>query len=81
MRVLGRADLERLLPPADVVDAMAAVLALLPERPLYARVDGVLRAGRFVLMELEVNEPGLGLDLVPGAAERFADALLARLRT
>jgi hypothetical protein len=30
-------------------------------------------------MELEVNEPGLGLHLIPGAAERFADALLARL--
>jgi len=31
------------------------------------------------LMEVEVNEPGLGMDLVPGSAERFADALLARL--
>jgi hypothetical protein len=30
-------------------------------------------------MEVEVNEPGLGMDLVPGAADRFADALLARL--
>ncbi len=30
-------------------------------------------------MELEVNEPGLGMHLVPGAADRFADALLARL--
>jgi hypothetical protein len=27
----------------------------------------------------EVNEPGLGLNLAPGAAERFANALLARL--
>jgi len=35
--------------------------------------------GRFVLIEVEVNEPGLGLDLAPGAADRFADALLARL--
>ena len=63
----------------DVVDAMAAVLALLPKRPLYARVDGVVHAGCFMLMEVEVNEPGLGLDLVAGAAERFADALIARL--
>jgi hypothetical protein len=50
-----------------------------PLAPLYARVDGVLREGRFLLMEVEVNEPGLGLDLAPGSAERFADALLARL--
>ena len=65
--------------PGDTVEAMAAVLALLPDVPLYARVDGVVRDGAFVLMELEVNEPGLGLDLAPGSADRFADALLRRL--
>jgi glutathione synthase/RimK-type ligase-like ATP-grasp enzyme len=65
--------------PPDVVAQMERVLALVPERPLYARVDGVVQDGRFVVMEVEVNEPGLGLDLAPGAAERFADALLARL--
>ena len=64
--------------PPDVVAQMAAVVALLPEPPLYARVDGVVQEGRFVLMEVEVNEPGLGLDHAPGSAERFADALLAR---
>ena len=58
---------------------MAAVLALLPVPALYARVDGLVCDGRFILMELEVNEPDLGMDLAPGAAERFADALLARL--
>jgi hypothetical protein len=65
---------------APVVEEMTAVLELLPERPLYARIDGLLRGGReFVLMEVEVNEPGLGLDLAPGSADRFADALLRRL--
>jgi hypothetical protein len=73
----GRMEAVTLAP--DVVDAMATVLALLPERPLYARVDGVVHAGRFMLIEVEVNEPGLGLDLVAGAAERLADALIARL--
>lgn len=61
------------------VEAMRAVLALLPRPPLYARVDGVLRDDGFVLMELEVNEPALGLHLAPGSADRFADALLRRL--
>jgi hypothetical protein len=28
---------------------------------------------------VELREPGLGLNLAPGAAERFANALLARL--
>jgi hypothetical protein len=31
-------------------------------------------------MEVEVNEPGLGLHLAPGAADRFAEALVARVR-
>jgi glutathione synthase/RimK-type ligase-like ATP-grasp enzyme len=73
----GRMEAVTLTP--DIIDAMTAVLALLPKRPLYARVDGVVHAGRFMLMEVEVNEPGLGLDLVAGAAERFADAIIARL--
>ena len=63
----------------DTIRQMTAVLGLLPRRPLYARIDGVLRAGRFLLMEVEVHEPGLGLDLARGSAERFADALVARL--
>jgi hypothetical protein len=58
---------------------MTDVLAQLPTRPLYARVDGLVHDAGFTLMEVEVNEPGLGLDLVGGAADRFADALLARL--
>jgi glutathione synthase/RimK-type ligase-like ATP-grasp enzyme len=64
---------------AGTVEAMRGVLSLLPQPPLYARVDGVIRGGAFVLMELEVNEPGLGLDLAPGSPDRFAEALLGRL--
>jgi len=65
--------------PAAIVQDMASVLGLLPGPALYARVDGVAVDGRFVLMEVEVNEPGLGLDLVAGAADRFAEAILARV--
>ena len=73
----GRMEATRL--PAATVDAMASVLALLPGRPLYARVDGVVTDDGFVVMEVEVNEPALGLDLAPGPADRFAAAILARL--
>jgi glutathione synthase/RimK-type ligase-like ATP-grasp enzyme len=66
------------LSPA-VVTAMREVLGLLPASPLYARIDGVVRDGRFVLMEVEVNEPALGLHLAPGSADRFAEALLRRI--
>ena len=42
----------------------------------YARIDMVGRNDDLVLMEVEVNEPALGLDLAPGAAAAFADAIL-----
>src|SRR5262249_41941255 len=73
----GRMEATRLAP--DIVDQMQTVLRLLSERPLYARVDGVQQRRDFVLMEVELNEPGLGLDLAPDSADRFADALLRRL--
>jgi len=62
------------------IATMTRVLRMLPSEPLYARIDGVQRSGRLVLMEVEVNEPGLGLHLVPGAGDRFAEALAACLR-
>jgi len=65
--------------PSDLVSQMAAVLSLLPAPALYARIDGLARDGCFVLMEAEVNEPGLGMHLAPGSADRFAEALLSRL--
>jgi hypothetical protein len=43
---------------------------------LYARVDGVVRDGRFLLMELEINEPFLFLELSSEAPSRFAQAIL-----
>jgi glutathione synthase/RimK-type ligase-like ATP-grasp enzyme len=63
----------------ETIEAMSRVLRMLPSEPLYARIDGVRRDGRFVLMEVEVNEPGLGLHLAPGAGDRFAEALLRRM--
>ena len=37
---------------------------------------GVERDGRFLLMELEINEPVLYIGSSDGAAERFADAIV-----
>jgi len=70
---------------ADAPDALVAqaaqILALADERTLYARVDGVVRAGTLQLLELELVEPSLFFDAVPTAAERFADAVVAWLDT
>jgi hypothetical protein len=50
-----------------------------PVLPVYARVDGVIHEGRFLLMELEAFEPLLYLREEPRAAGRFARAILGRL--
>lgn len=61
----------------------AACLAALPApgvRPLYARVDLLAGGAGPVVLEVELVEPSLFLDHVPGAADRLASAIEARLR-
>ena len=48
------------------------------EPPLYARVDLLPTAEGPVVLELELAEPSLFLDHVPGSVERMAAAVLAR---
>jgi glutathione synthase/RimK-type ligase-like ATP-grasp enzyme len=65
--------------PPGVAGAARAALAALPEAPLYARIDAVETAAGALIMEVEVNEPGLFFTHAPPAAAlRFAEALLAR---
>ena len=66
-------------PPAALVAQARAVLDAAPSAGLYARVDGVVRDGRLILMELEQIEPYLYFAEAPGSLDRFADALRARL--
>lgn len=47
---------------------------------LYCRIDAVARDGRLVLMELELIEPEMFLGLAEGAAERFAKAIVRRVK-
>jgi glutathione synthase/RimK-type ligase-like ATP-grasp enzyme len=61
-----------------MIGAGERVLNALPDRPLYARVDGVVRGDEFLLMELELIEPNLFMDLQAGSAEAFASALKAK---
>lgn len=64
---------------AAVLGAAAARTGIAPEDVLYARVDGVARDGRLMLMELECIEPFLFLGAEARAAERMADALTAAM--
>ena len=70
-------------PTPGLLRAAQEVLALAPRAGgrelLYARVDGVVRGGRFELLELELIEPFLFFGTQPAASERFAAALGARL--
>lgn len=65
---------------SSVIEQAARVLAALDERPLYARVDGVVQSGEFALMELELIEPNLFFELRPDSLADFAGALGRRLR-
>jgi glutathione synthase/RimK-type ligase-like ATP-grasp enzyme len=55
------------------------VLQALPEQSLYARIDGVMREGRLLLMEAELIEPDLFLEFQPGSAAAFARAIANEL--
>ncbi|MBC3881072.1 hypothetical protein H8K35_00840 [Undibacterium sp. LX40W] len=63
----------------DMQQQAQTILQSLSKMPLYARVDGVMRAGKFMLMELELVEPELFLEVDPLAAQRFASAIHSRL--
>ena len=61
-------------PPAQTVADVKCLLSSLPERPLYARVDGIECKSGFVLMEVELIEPVLFLGL-GNAANRLAEMI------
>lgn len=65
----------------DELSLSQRLLALLPARPLYARVDLIHdEAGTLRLMELELVEPGLWLELAPHAVDLFADAIARKVK-
>ena len=66
-------------PSAAVIEEAHRVLEAAGQASLYARVDGCVVDGRFVLMELELIEPDLFLRAHPAAPGRLADTLLRRL--
>ncbi len=70
---------ERVEVGPNVIDTAQSYLGLLPQTPLYARVDGLVRPSGFMLMELELIDPYLYLEFAPGSADVMARALLRRL--
>ncbi len=66
-------------PEKEVIETAEKILSLIPGPLLYARVDGLLKNGRFVLMELELLEPDLYFDAQPDASDRYVDGVGALL--
>ena len=70
-------------PGAELIASAASVLeaaaAIGHPDVAYARIDGVISQGRFLLMELEMIEPFLHLGNRADASERFAANLVKRL--
>ncbi len=62
-------------PEPDIKSQARAILDKVSGDWVYARVDGLLVGGRFLLMELELIEPQLFLDKGDKAAELLAEAL------
>jgi len=67
---------ERAEPEPWLIAAAEAALDPAPGRSAYARVDGCVADGRFLLMELELIEPELFLACTPAAAAMLAAAVL-----
>jgi len=63
----------------DLIEQARACVLAAPSPTVYARVDGVVSDGRFLLMELEVFEPLMFLAAHPEAPMRFARAIASRL--
>jgi glutathione synthase/RimK-type ligase-like ATP-grasp enzyme len=61
-----------------VLHAAARTTGTRLEEILYARVDGILRGGKLLLMELEVIEPTLFFSHAPGAAARMAELIVSK---
>jgi len=73
-------QIRRVTPAPTLLHQAQQVIAGLPIHPLYARVDGILSAqGDFLVLELELNEPGLYFTFAPEQAVHFAEVIQAKL--
>ena len=59
--------------------AGADIVATIPGRLLFVRIDGVVTPRGFMLMEAECIEPQLFFEQAPGARTSFARALFGKL--
>ena len=61
-------------PTQALIQQAEKVINALPQLPMYARVDGIVKEGVLELMEIELIEPDLYFSIVPEAKLRFVKA-------
>lgn len=67
---------ELVQPDDRLLTAARGILVHTPGPAIYARIDGCVVDGHFLLMELELIEPELFLGMAEGRAARFAEAIM-----
>ncbi|WP_343690771.1 hypothetical protein [Chitinophaga sp.] len=72
-------SIEPLYPTAGQIAHAATYVERYAKNCLYARVDGLMVNGHFVLMELELIEPYLYLSYGENAVENYYQAILAQI--
>jgi glutathione synthase/RimK-type ligase-like ATP-grasp enzyme len=63
------------IPDGEVIETATKIIATFGQDLLYARVDGIMSGGRFLLMEVELIEPDLFFGYHPEAKKRYLAAL------
>ena len=71
--------IEPLVPTTSAIARAASYVERFAKDSLYARVDGLMVNGKFMLMELELIEPFLYLSYEENAVENYYRALVERL--
>lgn len=66
---------EQIQPDEELMQAAQKVLKLVPKGTFYARIDFVVYQEEYLLMELELIEPGMYFRFCEGAANNFASAI------
>lgn len=71
---------ERFDPGKYLLSTAEKIISQVPQKLLYARVDGVMINNEFHLMELELIEPDLYFEFDEAIKDRFVDCVTAGIR-
>lgn len=63
-------------PSQAIIHTAAKIISLFDGNLLYARIDGIVRGGEFILMEAELIEPDLFLDYQGDAKDQFVKSTI-----